>query len=94
MTLVMNQLLYTLLEDPEEEQAQTNEPEQTNEETTMVLWDWAPNLGLSEDEPTKKIQVSSINVTTRSKVPVVDESLLLPKIKNMKENMKKIISTT
>ena len=60
----------------------------------MVLWDWEPTLGLSEDEPTKEVQVSSINITTRSKGPVVDESLLLPKIKKFKENMKKIISTT
>ena len=60
----------------------------------MVLWDWAPTLGLSEDEPTEEIQVLSVNVTTRSKEPVVDESLILPKIKKLKENMKKILSTT
>ena len=66
----------------------------TNEETTMVLWDWAPTLGLSEDEPTEEIQVSSVNVTTRSKGSIVDESLVLPKIKKIKENMKKILSTT
>ena len=70
----MNQLLDTQLEELEEEESQTNEPEQINEETTMVLWDWAPTLGLSEDEPTEEIQVSSVNVTTRSKGPVVDES--------------------
>ena len=94
MTLVVNHLLDTQLEDPEEEQAQTNKPEQTNEEKTMVLWDWIPTLELSEEEPTEEIQVSSVNVTTRSKGPVVDESLLLPKIKKFKENMKKILSTT
>ena len=94
MTLVMNQLLYTQLEDPEEEQAQTNEPEQTNEETTMVLWDWAPTLWLIEDEPTEEIQVSSVNVKTTSKWPIVDESIMLPKIHKMKENMKNILSTT
>ena len=38
----------------------------------MVLWDWAPTLGLSDDERTEKIQMSSVNVTTRSKGPVVD----------------------
>ena len=65
-----------------------------NEETTMVLWDWAPTLGLNEEEPTEDIQVSLVNVTTRSKGPVVYEILLLPKIQNIKENMKKIISTT
>ena len=68
--------------------------EQTNEETTMVLWDWAPTLRLSEDEAAEEIQVSSVNVTTRSKGSVVDESLILPKINKMKENMNKIISTT
>ena len=94
MTLVMNQLLDTQLEDPEEQQAQTNEPVQKNKETTMVLWDWEPTLGLSGDEPTEASQVSSVNVTTRTKGLVVDEILLLHKIKKMKENMKKILSTT
>ena len=94
MTLVMNQLLDAQLADPEKEEAQTIEPEKTSEETTMVLWDWAPTLGLSEDEPTEEIQVSSVNVTPGSKRPVVDESLVLPKINKIQENMKKILSTT
>ena len=50
MTVVMNKLLNTQVEDSEEEKIQTNEPEQTNEETTMVSSDWEPTLGLSEDE--------------------------------------------
>ena len=90
MTLVMNQLLDSQLIEHEVEEDQTNEPE----ETIMVLWDWAPTLGLNREEPTEEIQVSSVNVTTRSKGPVVDGSLVLPKIKKMKENMKKILSTT
>ena len=94
MTLVMNHLLDTQLTDPEEEQAQTNKPEQTNKETTMVLWNWTPTLGLSEDEPIEEVQVSSVNVTTRSKGSVVDESLTLPKINKFKENMNKILTTT
>ena len=68
--------------------------EQTNEETTMVLWDWAPTLGISEDEPTEEIQVSPVNVTTISKGLIVDESLVLPKIRKIKETFKKILSTT
>ena len=40
----------------------------------MVLWDWEPTLDLSEDEPTKEIQVSSVNVVTIIKGPIVDES--------------------
>ena len=60
----------------------------------MVLWDWVPTLGLNEEERTEEIQVSSVNVTIRSKGPVVDQSLVLPKPKKIKETMKKIISTT
>ena len=73
ITLVMNKLLDTQLVDPKEEQSQTNMPKKTNEETTMVLWDWEPTLWLSEDEPTEEIKMSSVNVTTRSKGLVVDE---------------------
>ena len=60
----------------------------------MVLWDWVPTLGLNEEERTEEIQVSSVNVTTRSKGHVVDQSLVLPKTKKIKETSKKIISTT
>ena len=94
MTWVINHWLDTQLADIEEEKTQNNNPEQTNKETTMVSWDWAPTLGLSEDESTEDIQVSLVNVTTRGKGMVVDESLLLPKIKKLKENMKKILNTT
>ena len=60
----------------------------------MVLWDWEPTLGLSEDEPTEEIQVSSINVSMRSRAPVMDEILLLPKIKKFREIMNKILNKT
>ena len=94
MTLVMNQLLDAQLIEPEVEEDQTNEMKDTNEETTMVLWDWAPTLGFSEEAQTEEIQVSSVNVTTRSKGPIVDGSLVLPKTNKIKETMKKIIITT
>ena len=60
----------------------------------MVLWDWVPTLGADEEESTEEVQISSINVTTRSKGPVVDESLVLPKIQKVTESLKKILSTT
>ena len=53
MTLVMNQLLDSQLIEPEVEEDQMNEPEETSEEATMVLWDWEPTLGLSTEELTK-----------------------------------------
>ena len=49
-------------------------------------------FGDREDEPYEEIQVSSVNVMTRSKGPVVARSLSLPKLENFKENMKKILS--
>ena len=77
-----------------QEEEQTNKLEETREETTMVLWDCMPTLGLNEEEYTEEIQMSLVNVTTRSKGPVMDEISVLPKIKKMQENMKKIINTT
>ena len=93
MTLVMNQILDVQIIEPEVEEEKTNEPEETNE-TTMVLWDCAPTLGLNEEDPTEEIQISLVNVTTKNKEPIIDERLVLPKIKKMQENMKKINNTT
>ena len=59
----------------------------------MVLWDWEPTLGMSEDEPTEESQVSLVNVTKRSGAPIMDETLLMPKIKKFREKMKKILNT-
>ena len=60
MTLVMNQLLDSQLTDSEVEEDQINEPKETNEETTMVLWDWTPTLGLREEEQKKyKVQINN-----------------------------------
>ena len=60
----------------------------------MVLWDCAPTLGLEEEEPMEEIQLSAVNITTRSKGPIMDESLLLPKIRKIQESMEKISSNT
>ena len=91
MTLVMNQILDAQITKPEVEEEKTNEPEETHE-TIMVLWDCAPTLGLDEEEPTEDIQLSSVNVTTKRKGPVMDEILILPKIRKIQESMKKISS--
>ena len=45
MTLVMNQLLDSKLTEPMAEEEKTHE----SKETTMVLWDCAPMLGLEEE---------------------------------------------
>ena len=89
----MNQILDAQITKPEVEEGKTNEPEETHE-TKMVLWDSAPIPRLDEEEPTKEIQLSSVNVTTIIKGLVIDEILILPKIKKIQETMKKISSTT
>ena len=83
MNLVMNQILDAQITEPEVEEEKESEPEESHE-TIMVLWDYAPTLGLDEEEPIEEIQLSVVNVTTRSKGPIMDEILLLPKIRKMK----------
>ena len=93
MTMVMNQILDAQINEPEVKEEMENEPEEPPE-TTMVLLDCAPMLRLEEEDPTKEIQLSAINVTTRSKGPIIDEKLLLPKIRKIQESMNKISSNT
>jgi len=90
MTLVMNQLIYSKLTEPVAEEEKIHELEETPEETTMVLWDCAPMLGLEEEEPNEEIQLSDVNVTTRSKGLIIEDNTLLPKIKTIQENLKKV----
>ena len=94
MTLVMNQLLYSKLTKHVDEEEKIHESEETPEETTMVLWDCAPMLGLEEEEPNEEIQLSYVNVTTRSKGPIIEDNTLLPKIKRIQENLKKVRNNT
>ena len=49
MTLVMNQLLNSKLTEPIDEEEKVHESEETSEETTMVLWDYAHMLCLEEE---------------------------------------------
>ena len=90
MTLVMNQLIYSKLTEPVAEEEKIHELEETPEETTMVLWDYAPMLGLEEEESNEEIQLSNVNVMTRSKGLIIEDNTLLPKIKTIQENLKKV----
>ena len=60
----------------------------------MVLWDWAPTLGLNEEESAEEIQISSVNITTRRKGPIVDQSFVFSKVKIEKGTVKRNIGTT
>ena len=54
MTLVMNKILDDQIIEPKVKEEKTNELEATHE-TTMVLWDCAPTLGLEYEEPMVEI---------------------------------------
>ena len=94
MTLVMNQLLDSKLTEPMDEEEKLHEPKEVSEETTMVLQDCAPMLGLEEEEPNEEMHLSYVNVTTRRKGPIIEDNTLLPKIKRIQENMKKVRNNT
>ena len=51
-------------------------------------------LGLDEEGPTEEIPLLVVNVTTRRNGPIMDESILLPKIRRIQENIKKVSSNT
>ena len=51
MTLVMNKILDAQINEPEVKEERENEPEEPLE-TTMVLWDREPTLGLEEEDTT------------------------------------------
>ena len=51
MMLVLNQLLDTKLTEPKVEDEKVHESGEAPEETTMVLWDCEPMLGLEYEEP-------------------------------------------
>ena len=91
MNLVVNQLLDVQLIELEVKEEKEIETGTTSEETTMVLWDCITTLGLEEEESTEEIQLSAINITTRSQGPIIYEALL-PKIKRFQESMKNIAS--
>ena len=94
MNLVMNQLLDSKLTEHALEEEKVHGPEKIPEETTTVLWDCMATLGLNDEEITKKIPLSVVNVITRSNGPIIYESTLLPKIMRIQEKMKKFSSNT
>ena len=55
MNLVMNQLLDSKLTETVVEEEKAHGPEEAPKETTMVLWDCAPMLGLENEEPIEEI---------------------------------------
>ena len=90
MTLVMNQLLDAKLTEIEEEKGKDHEPTETQEEDALVLRDYVSMFNMEDEDLPNKEETPETNVTTRSQNPLKEYNSILPKIKKLQENMKKI----
>ena len=80
----MNELFDSELIEPVNEEEKMHESEEAPEETTMVLWDCAPMLDLEEEELDEEIQLSDVNVVTKSKGPIIEYNTWLPNVKRIR----------
>ena len=90
MTLVMNQLLDSKLTDDDEQEEKDNQPIEKQEEDGLVLWDCVSLFDIDEEGSLKQEETSETNVTTRSQGLLNKDNSILPKIKRLQENVKKI----
>ena len=89
MTLVMNQLLDSKLTETVDEKEKVNEPTETQEEDTSVLWDCVSMFNIEDGYITEEDDITKTNVTTRSQNSLKEDNMILPKIKKLQENIKK-----
>ena len=94
MTLVMNQLLDSKLTETVDEKEKGHEPTETQEEDTLVLWDCVSMFNIEDEDLTEGEEITDTNVTTRSHSSLEEDNMILPKIKKLQENMKKIKNNT
>ena len=77
-----------------EEKEKDHEPIETQEEYTLVLWDCGSMFNIEYEDLPNKEETPETNVTTRSQNLLKEDNLILPKIKKLQENMKKMKSNT
>ena len=73
-----------------EEKEKDHEPIETQEEDTLVLWDYVSMFNIEDEGIPDEEEISETNVTTRSQNLLKEDNLILPKIKKLQENMKKM----
>ena len=66
MTLVMKQLLDSMLTETMEEKEKDHEPTETQEEDPLVLWDCVSMFNVEDEVFPEEEKISKTNVTTRS----------------------------
>ena len=94
MTLVINQLLDSKLTENDEEEEKNNQSTRKQEEDALVLWDCVSMFDTEGEGSLKQEETSKTNVTTRSQILLKEDNSILPKIKKLQENMKKIQKNT
>ena len=94
MTSVMNQLLDSKLTKTADEKEKDHEPIETQEEDTLVLWDCVSMFNIEDEDLTEEEEIPETNVTTRSQSSLKEDNMILPKIKKLQENMRKIKNNT
>ena len=90
MTLVMNKLLDSKLTQTVDEGEKGHEPTETQEEDTMLLWDFVSMFSIEDEGLTEEEKISETNVTPRSQGQLKEDNTIMPKIKKLQESMKKI----
>ena len=73
-----------------DEKEKVHEPTETQEEDTFVLWDCVSMFNIEDEDVTEEEEIPETNVTTRSQNSLREDNMILPKIKKLQENMKKI----
>ena len=89
MTLVMNQLLDSKLTEADDEEEKGGKSIEQQEDDALVLWDCV-SLFDTEEDSLRHEEISEANVTTRIQGLIKEDRLIIPKIKRLQENMKKI----
>ena len=90
MTLVMNQFLDSKLIETDNKEEKNNQSTEKQEDDALVLWDCVSLFDTEDEGSLKHEEISETNVTTRSQGLLNKDNSILPKIKRLQENVKKI----
>ena len=77
-----------------DEKEKVHEPTKVHEEDTLVLWGCVSMFNIEDEDLTEEEEIPETNVTTRSQSLLKEDNMILPKIKKLQENMKKIKNNT
>ena len=95
MTLVMNHLLDSKLIEVYDEEEKDDKSTEKQEDDALVLWDYVSMFDTKEGGYLKQEEISKTNVTTRIQGLIKEDRSVLPKIRRLQKNVKKIqMSTT